>query len=120
MTRWLPGILLLLAGVACAGEPAPSTKGPPLTAITETIDETTVGDLGGFSVPMGNMTHMDYTLADGTTRHGLVCSLVIGGRTGVFVGQDSVVDVEGTRWRVTSIEKTPGQLGSVTLTKIDG
>lgn len=125
MTGLPAALLLLLASCAIAGEPAPQPGAQPLTpsqgapvALTETITETTVGDLGGESVPMGNMTRMDYTLPDGTTRHGLVCSLAIGGRVGVFVGLDSVVDVEGTRWQVTGIEKVPGQLGSVTLKRL--
>lgn len=118
MTRLSLGSLVLLASCAIAGEPAPSTGPPPVTPLIETIDETTVGDLAGKSVPMGNMTRMDYTLPDGTTRNGLVCSLAIAGRVGVFVGLDSVVDVEGAHWQVISIEKTPGQLGSVTLKKL--
>lgn len=118
MTRLSAALLLFLASCAVAGEPAPSTGAQPVTPMIETIDETTVGDLGGKSVPMGNMTRMDYTLPDGTTRNGLVCSLAIGGRVGVFVGLDSIVDVEGTRWQVIAIEKTPGQLGSVTLKKL--
>jgi len=122
MTPVSTALLLLLASCAIAGEPAPTTGAqlvpPKSDAITETITETTVGDLGGESVPMGNMTRMDYLLPDGTTRNGLVCSLAIGGRIGVFVGLDSIVDVEGTRWQVTGIEKVPNQLGSVTLKRL--
>lgn len=123
MTPVFTALFLLLASCAIAGEPAPQTGAQPVTtpkpdALTETITETTVGDLGGESVPMGNMTRMDYVLPDGTTRNGLVCSLAIGGRVGVFVGLDSIVDVEGTRWQVTGIEKVPNQLGSVTLKRL--
>ena len=87
--------------------------------LQETIQETTVGDLDGIRVPMGNMTRLDYALPDGSTRHGLVCSLALPGRIGIFVGMDSEVDVEGTRWRVVGIEKRPGQPGSVTLRRLD-
>lgn len=87
--------------------------------LIETIDETTVGDLGGVRVPMGNMTTGTYTLPDGSEGRGTICSLALPGQVGVFVGLGSVVDVQGTRWEVVGIEKPPGQLGSVTLRRRD-
>lgn len=84
----------------------------------ETIEETTVGDLDGVRVPMGNMTTGEYQLPDGRTASGPICSLALPGRTGVFVGQGSVVDVEGTPWKVLRVELNPGGLGSVTLEKL--
>lgn len=86
--------------------------------IVETIEETTVGDLDGVRVPMGNMTTGSYELPGGRQGHGPICSLALPGRTGVFVGQGSVVDVEGDRWEVLRVELRPGALGSVTLRKL--
>ncbi len=92
---------------------ASSQGGAP---VRETIDETTVGMLGEHRVPMGNMTTGAYTRADGTEARGVICSLVIDpSQPGVFVGLGSVVTVGGVRWEVVAIEKTPGELGSVTL-----
>lgn len=87
--------------------------------ILETIEETTVGDLGGVSVPMGNMTTGSYTLPDGSTTSGTICSLAISEGPGVFVGLGSEVQVGGATWRVVAIEKTRGQPGSVTLQRVD-
>lgn len=86
----------------------------------ETIDETTVGDLDGARVPMGNMSSGDYLLPDGSTASGLKCALVVDpAAPGVFVGMGSVVTVQGARWQVVAIEKTAGSLGSVTLQRLD-
>ncbi len=131
--------LALLGGVACAGgteppaaSPATATAPAPLPpsapspqttpdapVMIETIDETTVGDLDGVRVPMGNMTTGTYTLPDGTEATGTICSLALPDQVGVFVGMDSIVDVEGTKWKVIAISKPEGQLGSVTLQKLD-
>lgn len=83
--------------------------------MTETIDETTVGNLNGVPVPMGNMTIGPYTLPDGRQTEGWICSLALPNQTGVFVGVGSVVNVGGVSWRVVEVEKDKGKLGSVTL-----
>ncbi len=118
--------LSVLVSLACAADPSPRAPAPPLPSehpdpapMIETIEETTVGDLDGVRVPMGNMTTDTYTLPDGTQAHGTVCSLAIAGRIGVFVGLGSIVDVEGTQWKVIDIDKPEGQRGSVTLQKLD-
>ncbi len=111
--------VVLGVGVACATPPTPPSAGEAPPVIIEDIDETTVGDLGGTRVPMGNMTTGAYTLPDGTKKHGLICSLVIGPGPGVFVGLGSEVTVDGTRWRVVGIEKDGDALGSVQLQKLD-
>jgi hypothetical protein len=82
--------------------------------MVEVIDETTVGTLGNARVPMASMTVGSYLLPDGSTAEGPICYLggAVGGR---FVGVGSVVVVEGQAWTVVSVDKTPGQLGSVTL-----
>lgn len=80
----------------------------------EVIDETTVGDLGGARVPMASMTIGDYTLPDGTSARGWICWLA-GEAGGLFVGVGSLVNVANRRWEVISVEKTPGELGRVSL-----
>lgn len=87
-------------------------------ATIEVIDETTVGELGGARVPMASMTIGDYTLPDGTSARGWICWLA-GAAGGVFVGLGSVVPVGEQRWEVIAVEKTPGELGSVTLRSVD-
>jgi hypothetical protein len=85
-------------------------------AVIEEIEETTVGMLNGHRVPMGNMIReTDYTLTDGTKKRGMVCSLVIDGKTGIFVGLGSVVSVGEDKWEIVAIEKAMGELGSVQL-----
>lgn len=85
----------------------------------ETIDETTVGDLDGTRVPMGNVTHGTFTLPDGTEKKGDICSLVISEGPGVFVGAGSVVEVDGVKWTVLKVDNPASGLGSVTLQKSD-
>ncbi len=81
----------------------------------ETIDETTVGDLDGTRVPMGNVTNGSYTLPDGTPKTGPICSLALDGAVGQFVGAGSIIIVDGTRWEVTEVVNPAEGLGSVTL-----
>jgi hypothetical protein len=80
----------------------------------ETIEETTVGQLLGVRVPMGNMTRGSYQRADGAVVEGPICALALEGGA-IFVGTGSEVAVGGGRWRVVSVDKEAGQLGSVTL-----
>ena len=87
-------------------------------AMIEIIDETTVGDLDGVRVPMGNMTTGSYTLPDGTEKRGLICSLALPNQAGVFVGKGSVIELEGARWEVIDIDKPERRLGSVSLKKL--
>ena len=116
--------LFLAAGLtAAAASPAdaPFTPETPVieSPVIETIDETTVGDLDGVRVPMGNVTHGTYTLPDGATATGPICSLALPGETGVFVGKGSVVAVDGTRWQVEAVVAPPTGLGSVRLRRLD-
>jgi hypothetical protein len=103
-----PGLIL---GLSLARAEAPPAGG----TVTETIEETTVGELGGVRVPMGNMTRGKYRLPDGSEQEGLICSLALPGQTGVFVGLGSVVQVGAAAWEVVAIEKKDSALGSVTL-----
>ncbi len=113
--------MILFALLACVARADPQPATPPTPpaqkeapAVTETIEETTVGDLGGNRVPMGNMSQRQYTRGDGTTSEGWTCTLALeSGATVVGVG--SVVEVGGHKWEVTTIEKTTGSNGSVTL-----
>jgi hypothetical protein len=105
--------LALLAGLALAA-PGPVETPREEEPVRETIDETTVGDLDGVRVPMANMTTGSYTRADGSEARGTICALVLPGGP-VFVGLGSAVTLDGARWEVVAIEKSPGQFGSVTL-----
>ncbi len=92
------------------------TPSPPEPLVVEEIDETTVGDLGGARVPMGNITRGTYSLPDGSEKTGYICSLRLPGTTGpTWVGAGSVVSVDGVLWTVLAVEKTPGQPGTVRL-----
>ena len=85
----------------------------------ETIRETTVGDLDGVRVPMGNMLPVGtYSLPDGTETRGTCCTLALPPNGRATVGMGSEVVVEGSRWRVVDIERKPGQLGWVKLEKV--
>lgn len=116
MMEWVA----LLVATAQAPAPAAPVATPEKTVIIEEIEETTVGDLDGHRVPMGNVTTGIYTLPDGTERHGDVCSLVLPDRSpGVFVGQGSVVTVGAHRWEVMTVDNPAQGLGSVTLKRLD-
>lgn len=109
--------MLALLLLSCVHEPAQTS--PPGDAVIETIDETTVGSLKGVPVPMGNMTRGRYTLPDGSTGEGWICSLALPDQVGVFVGVGSVVRVGDTDWEVIEVEKERGKLGSVTLRAVE-
>lgn len=88
--------------------------------VIEEIEETTVGDLDGHRVPMGNVTTGAYTLPDGTERTGNICSLVLPGQSpGVFVGKGSVVTVGEHRWEVLTVDNPTTGNGSVQLKRLD-
>lgn len=95
---------------------APPLLEPP---VIEFIDETTVGDLDGVRVAMGNVTTGTYSLPDGTERSGDICVLAFFDDTSVWVGAGSVVDVEGTRWEVIEVINPPRDLGCVRLRRLD-
>ena len=112
--------LALVVALACAGDKPPPAPASEKAMVIEEIEETTVGDLGGHRVPMGNMTRGSYTLPDGTERTGPICSLVLPGRSpGVFVGQGSVVTVGEHRWEVLKVDQPDEGLGTVTLKRLD-
>ena len=116
MIDWVP-LLVVTAQAPALTAPAAT---PEKTVIIEEIEETTVGDLDGYRVPMGNVTTGTYTLPDGTERQGDVCSLVLPDRSpGVFVGQGSVVTVGAHRWEVMAVDNPAQGLGSVTLKRLD-
>ncbi len=87
----------------------------------ETIEETTVGMLGDMRVGMGNMVFEgDYELPDGTMAHGLACALVPLEEEDnkLWVGLNSEVTIDGTRWKVVDIRKERNENGYVTLEQI--
>lgn len=123
------GLLVLAWGLggagACARPPTPGAPTPapgvePARGERVEITETTVGELGGVRVPMGNMTTGSYLLPDGRQAQGPICSLALPDQVGVFVGVGSELRVGGLDWRVVAIDKVPGQLGTVVLERIEG
>lgn len=87
--------------------------------VIEEIEETTVGDLGGYRVPMGNVTRGTYRMPDGSERTGDICSLVLPGQSpGIFVGAGSVVTVGDTSWEVLQVDNPSSGNGSVTLKQL--
>ena len=81
----------------------------------ETIEETTVGSLGGADVPMANATpNYTFALPDGSVGRGPACMLILPGGA-VWVGAGSEVEVEGRRWRVICVRCPDDDTGSVTL-----
>ncbi|MCB9076073.1 MAG: hypothetical protein H6631_00610 [Anaerolineaceae bacterium] len=82
----------------------------------EEIKETTVGNLNGERVGVGNIWEDSYTLADGTSRTGLTAQLfIMSDDKDIIVGQDSVITVGETDWLVVAIEKPVDKLGKVIL-----
>lgn len=119
---WAAAVLALASAppptAAASARPSPAPSEAPV--VIEEIEETTVGDLDGHRVPMGNVTHGTYTLPDGTERTGPICSLVLPGRSpGVFVGKGSVVTVGDHRWTVLKVDSPASGLGSVRLQRLD-
>lgn len=115
----MPAVALLLVK-ALAADPTPSSVVVETPVVIEEIEETTVGDLGGHRVPMGNVTRGRYTIPDGTEREGPICSLVLPGVSpGVFVGAGSVVEVGGHRWEVLEVESPASGPGNVRLKRLD-
>ena len=108
-----------VAAAPVAAPPAPPPVPQKDPAVTETIEETTVGWLGDTRVPMGNVMNGTYTLADGTEVRGPMCALALPGDTSEWVGKGSVVEVEGVRWRVVEVVAPPQGLGSVTLERVE-
>ncbi len=85
----------------------------------EVIGETTVGDLNGVRVPMGNMLpEGSYTLPDGTETRGTCCTLALPPNGRAVVGRGSQIEIGGLLWLVTDIERKPGALGWVKLESI--
>lgn len=80
----------------------------------ETIEETTVGDLGGTAVPMASMVFDgEYALADGTLTRGVCGVLVVG--DGVWAGEGSAIEIDGRTWTVVEARKERGKMGWMTL-----
>ena len=83
--------------------------------MTETIEETTLGTLGEVPTGMASMGVGRYTLPNGSEVEGISCVLAPAEQENVVVGIGSVVEVHGVQWEVVRIQKTRGELGSVTL-----
>ena len=90
---------------------------------TETIQETTVGDLGGVSVGVANLWERDYVDAAGAPRHGMTARVAWTDASSdhwEVVGAGSALRLGAHRWTVVRVDKSEGSLGSVTWTRDDG
>lgn len=116
-------IALVWALAACGGPKAAPEIAPQTTTAApapqgdgmESIEETTVGELGGRRVGMANVFEDTYTLPDGTTKTGLTCLLSVFDIAKYRVGEGSEITVDGVVWRVVKITKVSGENGEVTL-----
>ena len=79
------------------------------------IEETTVGQLAGVRVGMGNaVLSGDFELPDGSRGEGPACGLFWEDGD-AWVGLGSELTLAGTTWRVIEITKERGVLGTVVL-----
>lgn len=79
------------------------------------IEETTVAELDGVRVGMGNaVLSGEYELPDGSRGTGAACGLFWEDGD-VWVGKGSEFALAGTTWRVVGLTKERGVLGSVVL-----
>ncbi|CAN5328834.1 hypothetical protein BH11PSE11_BH11PSE11_26970 [soil metagenome] len=80
------------------------------------IEETTVGDLQGVAVGVGNIWERDHVMADGRLKRGLTAQLFIDD-TAFIVGKGSVFELKGECWEVVEVRKS-ATLGQVSIKKI--
>lgn len=90
--------------------------------MTETLTETTVGELDGVRVGLANVWERDYVDAGGTTRHGLTARLAwtdaAGAERWEIVGVGSQLEFAGSTWQVREIDKSPGTPGEVVWERV--
>jgi hypothetical protein len=83
------------------------------------ITESAVEYLGDVRVGAGSIFEADYTLPDGSVRHGLTCRLVPEDTDmPIVVGEGSEVEFGGTRWLVTRVTDSgdePFEFGAIAL-----
>lgn len=88
------------------------------------LAETTVEQLGGVSVGIGNIWDDDYELADGTAAHGPTVRFVLldgeDETQRIVAGRGSVVRLGSARWEVLEVvEDQHGIDGTVTVRRVD-
>ena len=83
--------------------------------MTETIEETTCGQLGDVRTGMASMGKGSYELPDGSVVEGMTGILAPDEHENVVIGMGSVVTVSGVPWEVIEVEKERGVPGSITL-----
>jgi len=89
--------------------------------LIERIEETTVAELSGVRVAMGNMTEGTYALSDGSMTSGPMCRLATEDDVTHDVGEGSLVSIGGQNWLVLQVHKPPvGELGFVELQSLGG
>lgn len=67
------------------------------------ILETTVGDVGGVSVAVGNVFEREYALPDGGRRSGLTAPLIFSDGRRELVGRGSRLEIGGREWEVAEV-----------------
>ena len=104
--------IVLSFEVACTAKPVIQSSG----GLMVEIKETTVGNLGGVDIGVGNIWEREYTLPDGTSRSGPTAQLFIEEER-LIVGKGSVITVDKSRWEVVDVEMK--ELGTVKLKQIN-
>ncbi len=90
--------------------------------MTETLTETTVGELSGVRVGLANVWERNYEDSGGTVRHGLTARVAWTDAGGTerweVVGVGSQLEFAGSTWQVTRIEKVAGTPGEVVWERV--
>ena len=90
--------------------------------MTEAITETTVGELDGVRVGVGNIWERDYVDAEGTARNGVTARVAWTDAGGTerweVVGVGSRLAFVASAWQVTRIEKVAGTPGEVVWERV--
>ncbi len=90
--------------------------------MTETLTETTVGELDGVRVGLANVWERDYVDAAGAARTGVTARVAWTDAGGTerweVVGVGSRVAFSASAWQVTRIEKVAGTPGEVVWERV--
>lgn len=125
---------VLLLGACSRPAPAPDAPPPPAVATAPvpegdkvaaevTITETTVADLAGLRLGVGNVWDDDFTGPDGRPTRGPTAMLAISDEAGKTLHRERVhagseVSAGGHRFRIQSVHAPENGLGSVTVAEL--
>jgi hypothetical protein len=118
MSRLALVVVIVCIGCRASGEPAqPRPARAPAKTETpmkiEKIQATTVATINGWRVGVGNLFVDKYKLADGTEKEGLTAHVHFADeknaeKGGAVVGEGSVLDINGQKWRVLRVAPREG------------